>query len=113
MANTAYGVNHPMAVKYWSKTLMVEALKETFVGRFMGTGSNNIVQVKDELKSDGDRVRFGLRYQLSGAGIQGDSTLEGQEEALQVYSDNVFIDQLRHAVRSDGKFLPRVGATLH
>jgi hypothetical protein len=40
--------------------------------------------------------------QLSGAGIQGDSTLEGNEEALTLYRDTVLIDQLRHAVRSGG-----------
>jgi N4-gp56 family major capsid protein len=40
---------------------------------------------------------------LSGDGIQGDGTLEGNEEALTTYTDDVFIDQLRHAVRSGGK----------
>jgi N4-gp56 family major capsid protein len=41
--------------------------------------------------------------QLTGNGILGDATLEGNEEALTTYTDNVFINQLRHAVRSDGK----------
>jgi N4-gp56 family major capsid protein len=41
--------------------------------------------------------------QLSGDGVQGDGTLEGNEEALVTYSDNLFIDQLRNAVRSAGK----------
>jgi N4-gp56 family major capsid protein len=41
--------------------------------------------------------------QLSGAGIQGDSTLEGNEEALVTYTDDIVINQLRHAVRSSGK----------
>jgi len=41
--------------------------------------------------------------QLVGDGILGDDTLEGNEEALSIYSDNVYIDQLRHAVRSKGK----------
>ncbi len=34
MANTAYALNDPLAVKLWSKKLMREALKETFAGRF-------------------------------------------------------------------------------
>ena len=104
MATTAYGVNHPLAVKLWSKKLIREALKETFVQRFMGSSPDSLVQIKDETsKSAGDRVTFGLRMQLSGAGVSGDGTLEGQEEALSTYSDNLFIDQLRHAVRSDGR----------
>jgi N4-gp56 family major capsid protein len=104
MATTQYGVNHPLAVKLWSKKLFQEALKETFISRFMGSGTDALIQVKDDLsKSAGDRIRCGLRMQLSGAGVAGDDTLEGQEEALTTYSDNIFIDQLRHAVRSDGK----------
>lgn len=104
MAVTEYGVNHPLAVKLWSKKLMVESLKETYFSRFLGKGSDSLIQIKDETsKSAGDRITFGLRMQLSGAGIQGDATLEGNEEALTTYSDNLLINQLRHAVRSAGK----------
>ncbi len=104
MATTEYGVNHPMAVKKWSGDLMKEALKRTHALQFMGTNKNALVQIKTELNKDaGDRIRFGLRQQLQGDGISGDGTLEGNEEALEIYTDNVFIDQLRHAVRSGGK----------
>ena len=102
--DTNYSLNHPLAVKRWSKGLMKESLKSTSVMQFMGTSSNNIVQIKTELgKEAGDKVTFGLRLQLDGAGIAGDDTLEGNEEALVTYSDSVTIDQLRHAVRSKGK----------
>ena len=104
MATTEYGVNHPMAVKHWSADLMKEALKRTFALQFMSKAKDNLVQIKTELnKNAGDRIRFGLRMQLTGDGIAGDGTLEGNEEALSVFTDNVFIDQLRHAVRSEGK----------
>jgi len=104
MATTEYGVNHPLAVKHWSKDLMKEALKRTHALRFMGKGKNSLCYIKTELnKSAGDRIRYGLRMQLDGDGVSGDGTLEGNEEALTTYSDNIFIDQLRHAVRSEGK----------
>ena len=104
MATTAYPLNHPLAVKLWSKMLYHEALKSTPVGQFIGTDSDSVVMSKDDFKkSAGDRLRVGLRMQLTGAGVSGDSTLEGQEESLTTYSDDLFIDQLRHAVRSDGK----------
>jgi N4-gp56 family major capsid protein len=104
MAGTEYPVNHPLAVKLWSRKLIREALKQTYVSKFMGRDSNSVVQIKEETsKSAGDRITCGLRMQLSGAGVQGDETLEGNEEALTTYSDNIFIDQLRHAVRSSGK----------
>jgi N4-gp56 family major capsid protein len=104
MAKTEYGLNHPLAVKLWSKTLFEEALKETYFKKFISTGTDNIVQYKNETaKSAGDRITFGLRMQLSGAGVQGDDTLEGNEESLTTYNDNLTINQLRHAVRSAGK----------
>ncbi len=104
MARTVYGVNDAEAVKLWSKKLMREALKQTWVANFMGDGSDSLLQVKDDLsKSKGDRMRCILRMQLAGAGIQGDGTLEGNEEALVTHTDDLFIDQLRHAVRSGGR----------
>jgi N4-gp56 family major capsid protein len=104
MADTNYGVNHPLAVKRWSQGLMKESLKNTHVMQFMGTGTNNVVQIKTELnKAEGDKITFGLRLQLAGDGVSGDGTLEGNEEALVTHDDSVTIDQLRHAVRSKGK----------
>lgn len=104
MATTAYPVNHPLAVKLWSKKLFHDVIGESFFSRFMGEGSESMIQLKTETqKGPGDRIRVGLRALLSGDGIQGDSTLEGNEEALATYYDDVVINQLRHAVRSDGK----------
>jgi|3_EtaG_2_1085321.scaffolds.fasta_scaffold14274_2 N4-gp56 family major capsid protein len=104
MANTEYGVNDAEAVKLWSRKTMHEALKMAFTGRFCGTDSNSLCQIKDDLsKNEGDRIRSILRMQLTGAGQQGDNTLEGNEEALVTHTDNINIDQLRHAVRSGGK----------
>lgn len=104
MATTTYGTNDPLAVKLWSKMLIREVLKNTWATKFMGTTSSSIVQVKDETsKSSGDKITFALRMQMSGTGVSGDSTLEGQEEALSTYTDSLIIDQLRHASRSRGR----------
>jgi N4-gp56 family major capsid protein len=104
MATTSFPTNHPLAVKLWARKLFVDALKATWFDKFMGDSPNSLIQVKSELnKSAGDKITYGLRMQLSGEGITGDGTLEGNEEALTTYSDSVLIDQLRHAVRSGGK----------
>ena len=105
MALTEFPANHPLAVRLWAKRLFVESLRETFVDRFIGSSEkNSIVYMKDELtKSAGDRITVGLRVQLNGPGTLGDSTLEGNEEALTTHNDTIIIDQLRHAVRSKGK----------
>jgi len=104
MADTSYAVNHPLAVKLWSKMLNTEVLKACYMAQFMGPAATDLIQVKDETqKSAGDKITYGLRMQLTGAGVLGDGTLEGLEESLVTYSDAVVIDQLRHAVRSGGR----------
>lgn len=98
-----YGVNDALAVKIWAKKLFVEALKQTLLDKFIGTGNDAAIQVKDDLsKSSGDKLTYGLRMQLGGDGVIGDSTLEGNEEALTTYTDSIYIDQLRHAVKVVG-----------
>lgn len=104
MSTTGYSVNHPLTVKAWAKKLNVEALKDAYVSKFIGKDSSSLIQYREELnKGKGDRVRVGLRMQLSGAGTSGDQQLAGNEEALTTYYDDLLIDQLRHGVRSDGK----------
>lgn len=101
MATTQYGVNHAMAVKLWAKKLAVEALKATSFGDFIGEDPNSLVHLKTETsKGAGDQVTFGLRSQLTGRGVQGTETLEGNEEALNVFTDAILINTIRHAVRS-------------
>lgn len=105
--DTNYGLNHPLAVKKWSKELMREALKKTHALQFMGKGKDVLCTIKTDLseKEDGagDRIRVGIRSQMTGEGVDGDNTLEGNEEALETFNQDVYIDQLRHAGRSGGK----------
>ncbi len=104
MATTDFPVNHPLAVKLWSEKLYREALKETYISKFIGTGGSSLIQhLTDTQKGAGDKITYGLRMQLAAAGVSGDSTLEGNEESLSFYSDSVVIDQLRNAVRSAGR----------
>ena len=113
MAVTTYGTNNALAVKLWSKRLSVEALKATWIYKFVGEGTEAMIQVKDETsKSAGDQITYGLRMQLNGNGVLGDGTLEGQEEALVTYSDALVINQLRNAVRSAGRMSTAARAVL-
>lgn len=110
MANQIFATNDPLTRKVWSTDTFKEAIGMTYFGKFMGTGGSNMIQVKTDLnKGKGDRVRIPLRGLLTGAGVTGDSTLEGNEEALTLYYDDVTIDQVRHAVRSDGRMSEQRG----
>lgn len=104
MATTAFPVNSPLAVKLFSEKLFRDALKETYISKFIGKGTTSLVQLlTDTQKGAGDKITYGLRMQLSSAGVSGDSSMEDNEEALSFYSDSIVIDQLRNAVRSSGK----------
>lgn len=104
MANTTFAVGDALTVKLWSKRLFYEGLKEAFVGRFTGKSDRSLVQIKEDTsKSAGDQITVGLRMQLSGTGVQGDSILEGNEESLTTYSDALLLNQTRHAVNAGGR----------
>lgn len=112
MANTVFDVNSPETVKLWSKKLHVEALKKTYVKKFLGKSDSSLLQeVTDLKKSAGDRVRVQLNQLLTGEGVQGDSILKGNEESLTFYTDDVLIDQIRHAADAGGRMTQQ--RTLH
>lgn len=105
MAVTAFATGDDLAVKLWSRKVAVEALKATWIYKFIGRNDNSVIQIFDETnKSPGDRIRVPLRRLLSAPGVSGDGTLEGNEERIQYFHDDVFINQLRHAVREGGRF---------
>jgi len=88
----------------WQKELYKDVMDNLYMSKFMGEGENNVVQIKSNLKkSKGDTVTLPLTAKLSGDGITGDSELEGNEEAISVYSDAIAIDQIRNAVRLTGR----------
>jgi N4-gp56 family major capsid protein len=109
MATTDYPVNHPNARKHWANEIHKEALKRTYALKFMSAGPDNIIQVRNETSKSGqmggkgDLIRYPIKQQLQGDGIQGDATLETNEEALVTYYDEMYINQLRHATRSAGQ----------
>lgn len=104
MSDTAYNVNDNETVKLWSRKLDREALKRTYIKRFIGEGTQSLITMKNETnKNAGDRVRVTLRKQMRGRGVVGDAQLEGNEEALSTFTQDLVINQLRHAHRSEGK----------
>lgn len=104
MAQTVIAWGDPKAKKAWSTGLAVDQVKKAyFEKKFVGTDENSIIQRKTELESDsGDRVSFDLSVQLRGEATEGDARLEGKEENQKYYTDEVIIDQVRHAVSAGG-----------
>jgi N4-gp56 family major capsid protein len=88
----------------WAKELFADARRDVEnIMQFMGEGADSVIQVKRELaKEKGDTQTFGLRGRLTGNGVVGDDEMEGSEESMLTYDEQVAIDQIRNAVRLKG-----------
>jgi len=95
--------NAGLEVTRWRKELFTQAKNDTYFSRFFG-GADSAIQVLTDLKGGkGHKVRFGLKMKIEGSGITGDSTLAGNEVALDTYFQEITLDQLRQGVLSSGK----------
>lgn len=103
MANTV--TIDALRQELWSKDLLDDVMRDVEnIMRFAGEDVNNVVQInRDLMKSKGDTETFGLVARLAGFGVTGDDELEGNEESMNSFSEQVLIDQIRNAVRLKGK----------
>jgi len=108
MANTSFASSDPLTIKKWSVVLFKQALHDIFFGKFVGPSDKDIIQTKTDLTKDkGDKIAFGLRMKLSGAGVTDDDDIEGSEEAM-VYYDFLATLHLRaNGVKAAGKMTLR------
>lgn len=105
MANTNFAALTSEQLTIWSRDFWRVARNMSFVNQFAGAGSNAMVQRISELTQSekGARAVLTLLADMTGDGIVGDNTLEGNEEALRAFDITVTIDQLRFANRLSGR----------
>jgi N4-gp56 family major capsid protein len=98
MADTSSATG--LVVQQWDSQFFKESLNANIFKPYMGTKTNSIIQVKEDLtKKPGDSITFALVNKLTGSGVTGSTTLEGAEESVVSRSQKVSITQYRHAVR--------------
>lgn len=112
MAEYSRAVGDNETVKAWSNKLAREALKATMFSKFIAQGddeegSSLVVMKQDLSKSAGDRVRLTLAMQGNGAGKTSGETLEGSEESAVTYTDDLVIEMLRHAYKTEDVMTPQ------
>jgi len=88
-----------------------EYLNKFYFKKLVGAdGSGAPIIKKDNFKKDkGDTFRMHMLPQLTGSGKPGDLTLIQSEESVIPYYVDMYINQLRHAVRSDGRMSDQRG----
>jgi N4-gp56 family major capsid protein len=83
----------------WDNDFFASYVRSNRFNRYMGTDSNAVIQIKEDLtKAAGDRIHLALVTELTGAGVTGDSLLEGNEEALSQYECPITVATRRNAV---------------
>ena len=110
---TTIAFGDPKAAKKWSGSLFIDTQAKSYWSKkFVRDDENAIIQRLTDLESSpGDTIDFDLSVQLRGMPTTGDNRLEGKEEALRFFSDEVKIDQMRHGVSAGGKMSQK--RTLH
>lgn len=104
MAQTRFLTNDGLTRKKWARDLFKIILPAVEFSSLVGKGTNSVIQMRTELgKGEGDRITFGIRLPLTGEGIVGNDTVEGNEEKLVFKNFNMTIEELNHAVDTGGK----------
>ena len=105
MALTNFGTLTGDQLQTWSRDFWKVARNQSFINQFAGTGSNAMVQRVTEMTKNnkGTKANITLLADMTGDGITGDYTLEGNEEALRAYDISIELDQLRFANRIAGR----------
>ncbi len=104
MSYTEIPASHGLSQEQWESGLYKEYLGEFPFFDLMGTSSDSVIQVKEDLtKNEGDAITIGIRAKLSGDGQSGASRLKGNEEELKFFNQKIEIDELRHGVLLKGK----------
>ena len=105
MALTNFGTLTGDQLQMWSRDFWKVARNQSFINQFAGTGSNAMVQRVTELTKNqkGTKANITLLADMTGDGITGDYTLEGNEEALRAFDISIELDQLRFANRIAGR----------
>lgn len=104
---TNFPLNDPLAVRLWSQSLSLEAVKDMYFSKFIGSGLDSMLVLKSELsKGAGESITVGLQMKLTKAGVEGDADIDGGtdgREGLTFFDDKIGIDTLSMGTASAGK----------
>jgi N4-gp56 family major capsid protein len=100
MADMALTAARPLLTPtIWDSDFFTEYVRKNQFARYMGTTMSSMIQVREDLTTKvGDSVVFPAVRRLVGAGVTGNTVLEGNEEVLNARSMKLSVGVIRHAV---------------
>lgn len=89
-----------VTVEQWERRIAKEYIGQLFMKNFMGEGSDECIQVKRNLmKLPGDAINIGIRSQLIGGYVSGNSTGIGNEGYVNFFNQSITVNNVRHLVK--------------
>jgi len=89
-----------LTVQQWDDQYFVDYVNQNFFKKFMGTGQNSMIQVREDLtRKPGGSITYSLVNRLTGTAKNQNEVLEGAEEDAMLRSQEVTIREYAHAVR--------------
>src|SRR6187551_1290320 len=89
-----------LTVEQWEDSIYKEYIGMLQCKKFMGTGTDAMIQVKEDLvKKAGDAITIGLRGRVSGGLVTGNSKAIGNEGTMSFFNQRITIDNVRRAVK--------------
>lgn len=89
-----------LTVQQWDDMYFTDYVNQNFFKKFMGTGQNSMIQVREDLtRKPGGSITFSLVNRLTGTAKNQNEVLEGAEEDAMLRSQEVTIREYAHAVR--------------
>jgi len=89
-----------LTAEQWEDSIYKEYIGMLQCKKFMGTDTNAIIQVKEDLvKKAGDAVTIGMRGRVVGGLVTGNAKAIGNEGALSFYNQRIVIDNVRRAIK--------------
>jgi len=104
---TAFGTNDPLTAKIYSKDWIDSSIDRSYFSRhgFVGEDPSAYpIWLRRDLQAQqGDTIYLGNVQELDNAGVSGDNQMEDSEEEMDTYDDALIVDQVRNAVRLEGR----------
>lgn len=89
-----------LTVQQWDDQYFTDYVNQNFFKKFMGTSSNSMFQVKEDLtRKPGGSITVNLVNRLTGTAKDQNQILEGNEEDAMLRSQEITIREYAHAVR--------------
>jgi N4-gp56 family major capsid protein len=89
-----------LTAEQWDNSLFTEYLGMMWWKNLMGTSTNAVIQVKEDLvKKPGDAITIGLRGLMEGGLVTGNSRGLGNEGSVEFFNQRITIDNVRHLIK--------------